>query len=358
VRHRIDYRAEWPHAPIVSRRWQFGVLIMNLNTRKLWSRRRALKALAAGIPAAVYLGRSYPARADSTIRVGTIKTPHWAASWLLPDYAKSVQVRLVEFKTSLEMISALTAGNLDIGTVGYWHLIRMLDQGANVQAVAGLCSGGTRLVVRKGLAVKSWADLKGKTCAVARGATQDIQFLMALKKNGLTTADITYRDLGGNAAVQVSALQQGQIDAASMWEPFASQVIQQNIAEGFSTLYADSFRVNGLMIAPTDYVKANHDIVQATVDAHIKATDHLLKSPDDFLELAIKLSGFPRETMIKANENSILEYALHLDDARKLAGAVHEIGYIKTDVRAKLDSALDYSFLMQSTGKSSKELGA
>src|ERR1043166_9057454 len=116
---------------------------MGSKSVKIRSRRDTMKVLA-GTAAATCLLSPRVGRAESTVRIGTIKTPHWAATFILPDYiAKSVQIQLVEFKTSLEMISALTAGNLDIGTVGYWHLIRMLDQGADVRAVAGLCSGGT-----------------------------------------------------------------------------------------------------------------------------------------------------------------------------------------------------------------------
>jgi ABC-type nitrate/sulfonate/bicarbonate transport system substrate-binding protein len=334
-------------------------MTMDTGTHSTLSRRDAIKLLAGAGAAASTLGRSRPARAASPVRLGTIKTPHWAASWLIPDYvAKGVQVQLVEFKTSLEMISALTAGNLDVGTVGYWHFIRMLDQGANVRAVAGLCSGGTRLVVRKGVTLATWDDLRGKNCAVARGSTQDIQFLLSLKNRGLSMKDINYRDLGGNMAVHISALQQGQMDTSSMWEPFASQVIQQNIATEFSTLYDESFRVNGLVFVPAEYADKNRDAVQAVIDAHVKATDRLVKNSNEFLDIAIKLSGFPRDTMVMANNNSFLEYVLRMDDARKLAAAVQEFGYAKTDVRPKLDTAFDYRFLAKATGKGPKELGA
>jgi hypothetical protein len=59
-----------------------------------------------------------------------------------------------------------------------------------------------------------------------------------------------------------------------------------------------------------------------------------------------------------ANKNSFLEYVLRMDDARKLAAAVHEFGYAKTDVRPKLDTTFDYGFIAKSTGKSPRELGA
>jgi sulfonate transport system substrate-binding protein len=323
----------------------------------MMSRRTLLvgAALAAGATALP----SRPARAASTLRFGTIKSSHQAATWIIPDFVpKGVDIRLVEFKTSLELISAQTAGAIDIGNIGYWHFVRLLDQGTAVTAVAGVSSGGSRLVVRKASAIHAWADLKGKTCAAARGSTQDIQFLLALKNKGLSIQDITYRDLGGNMAAFISALQQGQVDAASMWEPFASQVVEQNVAESFSTMYDDSFRVNSLLYGDSAFLEKNRDLVQTFVAAHVKATERLLKNAGEYLELGVKLTGFPRETMQLANKNSFPEYMLRLDDARKLAAAVLDLKYTKTDVRPKLEGAFDYRYLTQATGKGPKELGA
>jgi hypothetical protein len=94
------------------------------------------------------------------------------------------------------------------------------------------------------------------------------------------------------------------------------------------------------------------------VAAHVKATDRLLKNPDEYLELGMKLVGFPRETMQLANKNSFPEYVLRMDDARKLATAVFDLKYTKSDVRPKLDGAFDYRFVTQATGKSAREMGA
>jgi ABC-type nitrate/sulfonate/bicarbonate transport system substrate-binding protein len=313
----------------------------------------------AGISALSGALLARPAKGATPLRVGNIKVPHWAAVWMIPDFLpKSVSVEMVEFKTSLEMIAAMSAGSLDVATIGYWHLVRLLDQGADVKAISGVCSGGTRLVVRKGAGIKTWADLRGKACAVSRGSTQDLQFLLALKSNGMGIKDIDYRDLGSNMAVQISALQKGEIDAASMWEPFASYVIAQDIATNFSTLYGQSFHVNGLMVLPTANLSANREQVQAVVSALVKSTDSLLADPQQRLQFSMKLSGFNQSTMELANQNSILEYILRKKEAKAMAAGAHEFGYAHSDVSPKMDSALDYTLLEAATSKHANELGA
>jgi ABC-type nitrate/sulfonate/bicarbonate transport system substrate-binding protein len=256
------------------------------------------------------------------------------------------------------MIAAFTAGNLDIATIGYWHAIRMLDQRAKIQAVAGICSGGSRVVVRKDVAVGKWQDLRGKACSVGRGSTQDLQFLLAMKNNGLAKNDIDYRDLGGNMAVHISALQQKQIEVASMWEPFASQVIEQGLAVELPALYENSFRANGLMVTMAETASKKRDEIQAVIAAHVKSTDDFNEKPDKYLQHAIKLSGFGREVMKMANENTTLEYALRKSDAQTIAGVASDFAYAKSNVAPKIDAAFDYSFLERATGKKAAELGA
>jgi ABC-type nitrate/sulfonate/bicarbonate transport system substrate-binding protein len=333
-------------------------------TMPTMSRRDTLKVIggAAVVATGGFVLRK-PANAQTrVIRMGTIKVPHWAASWIVPELMpKTIEVKLVEFKTSLEIIAALNAGSLDVGNAGYWHLMRMLDEGANVKAITGVSSGGTRLVVRTGVSVGSWPDFRGHVCGVARGTTQEVQFLLGLKKHGLSRTDINYRDLGGNPAIHVTALQQGQADSVSMWEPFGSKVIEEKIAYQFgdaSALYEDSFRVNSLMFVKAEYLESNRDALQSLVQAQVKATDRLLQNPAEFLELGMKLSGFSREVITLANRNSFLEFALRMNDGKKLAAAVHELGYTKTDVTPKLGQAFDYSILARVTGKTPKELGA
>lgn len=322
------------------------------------SRRRAVRLLAGAIAAPAIIGVR-PAAAATTIRLGVPKVPHYAATWTVPDYMPAgMAVEFVEFKAATEMVSALVSNNVDMAGIGYWHLVRLLDQGADVEAVSGLCSGGTRLVVRKDAGIKEWADLKGKTTAVARGSIQDVQFLLASRSKGLTPKDVGYRDLGGSLAVHITALQQKQVDASSMWEPFASQVIQQGIADQFSTLYDDSFRINGVVAARGDFVKSSPDAVRAVVAGIVKGTDRLNASASDFLNFSVKLSGFPRETMEMANKNLFLESEMRMPEARKLAEAVHDFGYAKSDVREKLATAFNYRFLSEVTGKSAKDLGA
>ncbi len=323
------------------------------------TRRNAVRIFAGGLIAPAVIGAPGVLRAASAIRVGAIKVPHWAAVWEIGSYMPAGRaVELVEFKTSLEMIAAFTAGNLDIATIGYWHAIRMLDQRADIQALAGICSGGSRVVVRKDVAVGKWQDLRGKVCSVGRGSTQDLQFLLALKNNGLAKSDIDYRDLGGNMAVHISALQQKQIEVASMWEPFASQVIDQGLAVDLPGLYQNSFKANGLMVTMTETVGKKRDDIQAIITAHVKSTDDFNKDADKYLQHAIKLSGFSREIMKMANANTTLEYVLRKSDAQKVAAVANEFAYARSNVVPKIDGAFNYTFLEHATGKKAAELGA
>ena len=118
----------------------------NRSAERRLSRRDILGVLAVGA-AASGAGHPTAALAVEPLRIGVVKVPQWAAAWLAPEMMPTAsQGRLIEFKTSLEEITAFNAGSLDVANVGYWHFLRMLDQGFNVKAIAGLASGELQLL--------------------------------------------------------------------------------------------------------------------------------------------------------------------------------------------------------------------
>jgi sulfonate transport system substrate-binding protein len=66
-------------------------------------------------------------------------------------------------------------------------------------------------VVRNGVPVNTFKDLKGRKVAVAKGTVLHWAFLKALQENGLTLKDVTLVDL--KTADQLAALSAGSIDA-------------------------------------------------------------------------------------------------------------------------------------------------
>lgn len=87
-------------------------------------------------------------------------------------FGYDVQVKWLTFPFAPELISAGAAGDLQIGSIASFPLIRQIALGQSVYPLQLAWAGWRNLiVVRKGGSIKSFEDLKGKTIGVALGTT-------------------------------------------------------------------------------------------------------------------------------------------------------------------------------------------
>jgi ABC-type nitrate/sulfonate/bicarbonate transport system substrate-binding protein len=93
------------------------------------------------------------------------------------------------------------------------------------------------------------------------------------------------------------------------------------------------------------------------VKALVEATDALNADPVRFAEVAQKGTGSSPEVVKVSIPRGKLDYKLYQKETKALMRMIHEAGIIKIDATPAVDRAFDYSFLMEVTGKSKRELG-
>src|SRR5512140_333788 len=172
-----------------------------------------------------------PAAAD-VVRLGNLKFAHYGAVWYMKEIAPKYNLKIEEkvFGKGLDIIPAVIAGEIDVTASALDAAIAGRAAGAQVYIVAGFAKGGSRIVGRADLKLKTVADLKGKKVGVARGGAQELGLLAELAKVGLTWADkpgkdvqivyLAYADING-------ALLGKNIDAMCQSEPQSTQAISK-----------------------------------------------------------------------------------------------------------------------------------
>lgn len=107
-----------------------------------------------------------------------------------------------------------------------FQFFQAIENGVDIKIVDGIHIGCIKILVKKGSPFKTAKDLKGKKIAVDEiGGTPHQAASLWLSMNGISTKPedgqvtfLPYSD--GNLALE--ALEQGQIDAAAIWDPLAS----------------------------------------------------------------------------------------------------------------------------------------
>jgi sulfonate transport system substrate-binding protein len=157
------------------------------------------------------------------------------------------EIEWKEFTSGPPLLEALNSGAIHVGGVGNTPPIFAAAGNSEFKAVQAATYGGAgdAIVVPPGSPVKSVADLKGKTVAVAEGSSANYNLLAQLDKAGLKYSDVKVQDL--QPADALAAFTAGHVDAWAVWEPFTSQAETdaqgQEIANGEGLVNGYVFQV-------------------------------------------------------------------------------------------------------------------
>jgi sulfonate transport system substrate-binding protein len=169
-----------------------------------------------------------------------------------------------EFPSGLPLLEALNGGSIDVGHSGDAPLLFAQAAGIPFQIFAASNSSpeSTGVVVPKESSIHSFAELKGKKLAFARGSSAHLVVAQLLAREGMSFADIKPVYLeppDARAAFEAKA-----IDAWAVWDPFlaAAEV------EGGARLIVNGAGLNGhreFYFGRADFLKTNPGVVEVVM---------------------------------------------------------------------------------------------
>jgi sulfonate transport system substrate-binding protein len=172
--------------------------------------------------------------------------------------------------------------------------------------------------------------------AVAKGSSANFQLLAALKKAGLTFADVKAQYLQPPDAL--AALSAGKVDAWAIWDPYTAQAQQQVKArilqDGTGLVNGFEFQVAATeALADKGRSAAMRDYLSRIQRAHTWVNSH----PADWATTFSKLTGLPGQvTTITVNRAGYKDLKLDADvisREQQVADAFHSAGLIPGAVK-------------------------
>jgi sulfonate transport system substrate-binding protein len=201
--------------------------------------------------------------------------------------AKGISVKWTEFPAGPVLLEGLNVGSIDFGTVGEAPPIFAQAAGANLVYVANepAAPRAEAIVVPKGSALKSVAELKGKKVALNKGSNVHYLLVRAIEKAGLQYSDITPVYLP--PADARAAFERGSVDAWVIWDPFLAAAEKQLgarvLADGTGLVSNHQF-----YLASRPYADKHPEIVQVLIEELARVDEWGLANPK---EAAAVLSG-------------------------------------------------------------------
>ncbi|MET3916299.1 sulfonate transport system substrate-binding protein [Variovorax sp. OAS795] len=176
-----------------------------------------------------------------------------------------VSVKWTEFTAGPVQLEALNVGSIDFGDVGEAPPIFAQAAGAPLAYVATTLPRpqSEAVLVPKGSAIRSVADLKGKKIALNKGSNVHYFIVKLAEKHGLAYSDLNLVYLPPSDAR--AAFEKGSVDAWVIWDPFlaaAEKLLEARILADATGVVGN----RGYYFSSLGFVAKNADVLAIAIE--------------------------------------------------------------------------------------------
>ncbi|MFB7418937.1 ABC transporter substrate-binding protein [Streptomyces sp. NPDC056121] len=221
---------------------------------------------------------------------------------------KTYKVTWQDYATGAPITAQMTAGKIDIGSMGDFPLLinaargKQLGQPTRLVSVTGynLRGGLNTVVTAPGSHVRSLADLRGRKVSTSVGSAADGTLVRALRKAGIDP-DKGISKLNQQPSVGASALTGGSVDALSQFVAWPGQLAYEGKAKALydgADLNLPTF--HGVTVREK-FAEERGGVLDDFLQAQRRATDYLRKRPVAAAESVAEETGLPAEAVYLYN---------------------------------------------------------
>ncbi|MFD5014309.1 ABC transporter substrate-binding protein [Streptomyces chartreusis] len=218
------------------------------------------------------------------------------------------KVEWQDYATGAPITAQMTAGKIDIGSMGDFPLLinaargKQLNRPTRLVSVTGYNLRGAlnTVVTAPQSKLGSLKDLKGRTVSTSVGSAADGTLVRALQEAGLDP-DEDIRKLNQQPSVGASALQAGSADALSQFVAWPGLLAFQGRAKALydgAELNLPTF--HGVTVRK-DFAEQRPKVLDAFLAAQIDATRYLNDHPVQAAEKVAEATGLPPEAVYLYN---------------------------------------------------------
>jgi NitT/TauT family transport system substrate-binding protein len=215
----------------------------------------------------------------------------------------------VTFQVGLQgaiIVNGMLAGKVDIGYVGDMPGIVSTShpevRDVRIVSVLGLSYDQCNIFIVRTDAPEfkspeeaiKWLD--AKSVAVPKGSCTDRFAQAVFKRFGIKPSEY----LNQSIEVITSGFRAKKLDAAVLWEPTSSRLVQENLARRVATGASVKERDGGFLVMPQALIEQRPDIVNAWLEAELDA-ELYFADPKNAMNIAkmaaIQTTGFPEKAL-------------------------------------------------------------
>jgi ABC-type nitrate/sulfonate/bicarbonate transport system substrate-binding protein len=268
----------------------------------------------------------------------------------------NINYRPVMFQRYPDSRSAILSNAVDIGATGAPQVIQDLANGGDrliaLQGVAGIKSYP---VVRKGLTIEIWSDLKGKKVGVGVGGNVWTAFVAKLNAEHIPYTEIKAIGIQGSGQNFNLALQHGDIDVSICWSPFVEQAVVQGIGYAPATLefgYTQPVGPEqGMWVTTRENLQSKREVIRRFLWAFNSAEEQMNTSKEVKLDTLVKFTGLDPAVAAKTAEWISYGNNITPPQMQAMAKIMFELGVVPKDVSGQVKDHYDLALYDAIMGK-------
>ncbi|MFD7134063.1 ABC transporter substrate-binding protein [Streptomyces sp. NPDC059894] len=264
----------------------------------------------AGDGSTVTVTVGYQSKTINTVTAGTLlrSLGYFEKQLDALDDGTTYKVQWQDFATGAPITAQMTAGKIDISSMGDFPLLinaargKQLGRPTHLVSVTGynLRGGLNTIVTAPDSQLTSLADLKGKKVSTSVGSAADGTLVRALQRAGIDP-DKGIEKLNQQPAVGASALSAGSADALSQFVAWPGLLVHQGKAKAlYDGAQLDLPTFHGVT-AREDFAKKRPAVLEAFLKAQAEATAYLSAHPVAAAEKVAKATDLPAEVVYLYN---------------------------------------------------------
>jgi NitT/TauT family transport system substrate-binding protein len=228
------------------------------------------------------------------------------------EIGEQIKIETKIFDSGPQVIESIFAGSIDIAYVGPGPIINgfLKSDGMDIKILSGAASGGASFIVQPNSGLDSIENFDGKRIASPQiSNSQDVSLRYYLESNGLKPVE-----KGGTVFVLnisnpdiYTLFAKEDIDGAWVSEPWATLLVEELSGVRLfneEKLWPDEQFASVLLIARTNYLENNPEIIQNWVKSHEETVSWINSNPD---KSKIIFSNFLKNYMGKSLPSKIID---------------------------------------------------
>lgn len=201
--------------------------------------------------------------------------------WLAEELNKiNMTLAIQNYEDGPSQTAAFLSGSLDMAVYGTAGASLLLARNADIKIfmLSDNEIDTEGLIVKKSASIKSIKDLVGKKVGLTAGTTSDYGLRAALKEAGVDARSV--KIIGIAPTALGAAWARGEIDAAYVWEPIMSRLVNdggqklQTIGD-LAKATGGKYKIMNFYVASGEFAKRRPDAVKAYVKAVDRAILHI-----------------------------------------------------------------------------------